>query len=215
MLGALALGAVLGAAGGVGVRAVLARWDYRLEDEQHLPRRSLAWVVPTSTVVCALLAVFHRDDPVTLAVLLGAAVVAVLLAAVDVDVHRLPDVVQLPAYPVLAAALLLAALVSDAHTVGDWVRALLAGVVAAAAYLVLAIVGRGQLGLGDVKLAGLIGMLGGWFSWSVMALMLAAGPFVGALVGVVLIAGRRATRKSFIPFGPPMMVGALLVGLLA
>ncbi len=210
MVTALVLGALVGAGAGAAALVVLRRWDYRLEDEEHLPRRSLGWLVPTLAACSALLAVAHRDDPATLAVLLAATAVAGVLAAVDLDVHRLPDAIQLPAYPLLALALLGAALVSAEQNLADLGRALLGGLVALAVYVVLALLGGGQLGLGDVKLAGLIGMLAGWFSWSTLTTALVAGPVVGGLVGLVLVVARRATRKDYIPFGPPMMLGALL-----
>jgi leader peptidase (prepilin peptidase)/N-methyltransferase len=38
---------------------------------------------------------------------------------------------------------------------------------------------------------------------------------VGGLVGVVLLALRRATRRSAVPFGPSMLLGALLAVLWA
>lgn len=88
--------------------------------------------------------------------------VLTVLAAIDLDVHRLPDAIQLPAYPILLAGLALAS-----WSVGDWgslVRAALGGAIGFAFFLVLALVGSG-MGFGDVKLAGLLGLLLGWLGW--------------------------------------------------
>src|SRR5690606_3532664 len=82
------------------------------------------------------------------------------------------------------------------------------------AYLLLALLSlaRGSLalGLGDVKLAALLGMGLGWFSWSTVLVGVYAGFIVGGVVGVVLLVTREVGRDGDLAYGPPMMVGALL-----
>ena len=131
-----------------------------------------------------------------------------MLAAIDLDVHRLPDAIQLPAYPILLAGLALAS-----GSVGDWgslVRAALGGAIGFAFFLVLALVGSG-MGFGDVKLAGLLGLLLGWLGWSHLLYGLAAGIVLGGVLGAALLATRRATRTSDFAYGPPLIAGALAV----
>ena len=81
-----------------------------------------------------------------------------------------------------------------------------------AAYLLLAIVspGAGGLGLGDVKLAALLGLLLGWLSIPQVLYGPLAAFLLGGLLSVALLASRRATRKSYIAFGPHMLLGAAL-----
>jgi leader peptidase (prepilin peptidase) / N-methyltransferase len=66
------------------------------------------------------------------------------------------------------------------------------------------------MGFGDVKLAGILGGVLAYLSWSTFVIGAFAGFVLGALVGVALIAGHRATRKTAIPFGPFMVAGALV-----
>lgn len=135
-------------------------------------------------------------------------VLGVALSAIDIAVQRLPDRLTLPAYPVMIAALGAAAVFG--HSGGALVRALLGGVALAAVYLLLAVVRPGQLGAGDVKLAGLTGLALGWVGWPVLVFGAALGFVLSALVSLALMAARRLTMRSSISFGPFMLGGALL-----
>ncbi|GGK86536.1 prepilin peptidase [Mangrovihabitans endophyticus] len=135
------------------------------------------------------------------------AAIAVALAAIDLDVLRLPDRIVLPSYGVAAALLLPAAVAGH-----DWsapLRALAAAAALYAFYWVLAVLPKG-MGGGDVKLAPLLGFYLGWLGWSWVAVGAFAAFLLGGAVGMVLLAARLATRKSRIPFGPYMLGGAFL-----
>jgi leader peptidase (prepilin peptidase)/N-methyltransferase len=136
------------------------------------------------------------------------AAVAVALAAIDLDVRRLPNAIVLPSYPV--CALLLAPAVA-AHR--DWssaARGLAAMAVLWTFYFALAFVYPGGMGFGDVKLAGLLGLYLGWLGWSSVLIGAFAGFLLGGLAGVALLVTGRARAKTAIPFGPPMLAGAML-----
>ncbi|HYN95418.1 MAG TPA: prepilin peptidase [Pilimelia sp.] len=136
------------------------------------------------------------------------AAVAVALAVIDIDVKRLPDAIVRPSY-VVGAALLLPAVAAD----GDWPaagRALLAAVALYGFYLALASLYRGGMGWGDVKLAGLLGLYLGYLGWGSVLIGTFAGFLLGGVVGAVLLATRRAGRRSELPFGPFMLAGAFL-----
>lgn len=79
-----------------------------------------------------------------------------------------------------------------------------------AAYLLVGLASNGTLGLGDVKLAGLLGLLLGWLGlgpWVVGA----AAPFLLALpVALTGLLLRRWARDSQLPLGPFMLAGTLL-----
>ncbi|MCC2314818.1 prepilin peptidase [Cellulomonas xiejunii] len=142
--------------------------------------------------------------------------VAVALALIDVDVHRLPDAIVLPSYPVVAALLALASL--DPGGTADWpplLRALLGGLAMGAAYLALVLANPAGMGLGDVKLAGVLGMFLGWFGWGTWAVGLFLPFLLGGVLGLALIALGRAGRKSAIPFGPWMLLGAAVAPVVA
>lgn len=131
---------------------------------------------------------------------LYAVVVGVALAAIDWRTWRLPDVLTLPSYPVLIALLAPSGRLFDA---------LVAGCAFTGCYAVLWFLRPTGLGLGDVKLAGLIGLLTGAVGVRTAIAAGMGGFFLGALYAVGLLITRRATRTSEFPFGPFMIVAAL------
>ena len=131
----------------------------------------------------------------------------VALSAIDLDVRRLPNALVLPAYPVLGVLLAGAAAVQD-----DWtalVRALLGAAALFGFFFLLAFVYPSGMGFGDVKLAGVIGLLLGYLSWGAVLAGAFAGFFLGAVVGVAVLAVGAGGRKTALPFGPFMVLGAL------
>jgi leader peptidase (prepilin peptidase)/N-methyltransferase len=137
-----------------------------------------------------------------------AAGAAVVLGAVDLATHRLPDRVTYPAYVVCAGALL-----ADAAVHRTWPALLTAALAAAAAFGVAALaasVAPSGLGFGDVKLLGLLGLLLGWAGWGVLLTGVFLGLVAGALVSAVLLVTRRAGWRTAIPFGPPLLLGGVL-----
>lgn len=134
------------------------------------------------------------------------AAVGIALTLIDIDHHRLPNAIVLPSYLVTAALLLLASILT-----GDYGRLVTAAIGCLALYLlywVLAIAYPGGMGFGDVKLAGVLGMLLGWLGWAPLIVGGFSAFVLGGVLGAVLMIGRRATRKSRIPFGPFMIAGA-------
>lgn len=132
--------------------------------------------------------------------------ISALLAVIDLVDRRLPNQVTLAAYPILGALLLLPAVAER-----NWAaygRAWGACLMLVAIYLVLALASPSGLGMGDVKLAGSIGLVLGWGSWTAPLWATALAFVIGGLVSLVLLATRRATRRSEIPFGPWMLLGA-------
>lgn len=137
---------------------------------------------------------------------LYAAAMGVALAVIDIRVHRLPDAIVFPSYGVLAVLLTVAAAAE-----GEWrslVGAVLGGLVLFGAYLVIMIAHPAGMGPGDVKLAGLLGGLLGWFGWGVLAVGGFAAFLFGGLFGLTLMLVRRADGKTQVPFGPWMILGA-------
>ena len=147
-----------------------------------------------------------------LAAYLYFAAIAIALTLIDLDTHRLPDSVVLPSYVVAAILFMLACLLG-----APWDALLRAGIGMAglyAFYFFLRFVRPAGMGGGDVKLAGVVGLYLGWLSWDALAVGAVAAFALGGVFGIMLIATRRADRKSGIPFGPWMIAGAV-AGLLA
>ena len=69
--------------------------------------------------------------------------------------------------------------------------------------------GRG-MGFGDVKLAGVLGLYLGFLGWQSWAVGLFAGFLIGGIVGIGLILGGGAGRKTKVPYGPFMVAGAFV-----
>jgi leader peptidase (prepilin peptidase)/N-methyltransferase len=136
------------------------------------------------------------------------AAIAIALAVIDLDVHRLPNAIVLPSY-VVAFVLLAVAAGLDS----DWgaiARGLAAMALLWSGYRFRAWLKPGGMGGGDVKLAGLLGLYLGYLSPAAVAVGTFAGFLLGGLVGVVLLATGRATGRTQVPFGPAMLAGALL-----
>lgn len=223
----------------------VARWlrraTYRKPDEEELPLPgSRWWVAPALGTVVGLITwrvwfapTARTDAAATLAdpgvsgahpswvralLMLTFVVVAlacVCLAAMDFDVHRLPDRIMWPTMGFLLAGLAVCAVVA-----GEWgvlLRVVLAGAACCGGYLLLAVLSlaRGSLalGLGDVKLAGVLGMALGWYGWQPVLAGMYAGFLVGGVFAVFLLVTRKVRLEGQLAFGPPMMVGGL-IGLL-
>ena len=134
--------------------------------------------------------------------------VAVLLALIDLRHHLLPDRVVLPAIAAGAVLLALAgAIEGDGRAI---LRALIAAVILFVVFLVLALLAPSGLGMGDVKLAALLGLHLGWLGWNAVVLGAAAGFVVQAVLALLLLASRRIGLKGELPFGPAMLLGAAL-----
>lgn len=132
--------------------------------------------------------------------------ITIVLVLIDLDVRRLPDAIVLPAY-LVAPALLAAA----CYAGGDWWPLARAGIGLAAMlvfYGLLRLIRPDGMGGGDVKLAGVLGIYLGYLGWGSLAVGAFAGFFLGGVFGLILIAARRAGRRSAIPFGPWMLAGA-------
>jgi leader peptidase (prepilin peptidase)/N-methyltransferase len=129
------------------------------------------------------------------------------MARVDLAVLRLPDVLTLPAGAVMSAGLGVCALLPG-HG-GSWPRALLGGAALFTLYFLLHLINPAGMGFGDVKLAPALGMALGWYGWGAVLTATFAGFALGAVAGLTLLALRRADRKTAIPFGPFMLLGAL------
>lgn len=173
-------------------------------------RRSLgvpfALELTTAAVLALVLGRFAGQPEVVAFAFLGA--LGVALAAIDIAVERLPDRLVLPAFPIMIALLGIAAAVEQ-----DWWalgRALLGGLVMGGVFLVLALLRAGQLGGGDVKAAGLVGLALGWLGWPTLLVGASLGFVLMAVVSVGLLAARRITLQGSISFGPFLLGGALL-----
>ena len=134
------------------------------------------------------------------------AAISIALALIDLDTHKLPNAIVLPAYGVGLVLLGGASIVaSDGESI---IRGVIGMAAMFIAYLVMALIYPGGMGFGDVKLAGVLGLFLGWLGLGPLFVGAFAAFFLGGIFALVLVLFRKAGRKTGIPFGPWMLVGA-------
>jgi leader peptidase (prepilin peptidase) / N-methyltransferase len=213
---AVIVAAVVGAGGGLVAPRVIAALPEPADPDDandkvsyrrlaDAPRLALALAV-AAAAACALLA-WSLGPSAALPMWLYVGVVGVVLAYVDWRTRLLPTRLVGPSYAIVAALALLASAVS-----GDWgalLRAALGWLVAGGLFFLLWFVYPKGMGYGDVRLAGVLGIALGWLGWAELLVGVYAGFLLGAFGGGILALLRVVDRKRY-PFGPFMLLGALV-----
>ena len=179
-----------------------------------LVSRRTRWSLSLGTgLACAGMAVRFGPSP-ALPAFCYLAGIGVPLAVIDARCQRLPDALTLPSYPVALALLGFAALLLPGGA-GHFAGALAGLALACGVFLVQVFLYPAGLGWGDVKLAGLLGLYLGWLDQGILVAGLFLGYLFAAAAGLALLATRRASRKSRLPFGPYLLAGTLSAILLS
>jgi leader peptidase (prepilin peptidase)/N-methyltransferase len=174
--------------------AIVALWVFSTPGSQ--------WgAVTTSTNILA-------TELLVLVAFLYLAAISVALAMIDLDTHTLPNKILLPAYATAAVLLTAAAIVAGEP--GRLLTALIGAAALFGLYLALALISPGGMGLGDVKLAGVIGLYLGYLGWGPLVVGAFGAFLLGGFFGLILMVTRKAGRRSSIPFGPWMLLAAWL-----
>ncbi|MCE7082110.1 A24 family peptidase [Streptomyces sp. ST2-7A] len=193
-------------------------WRSTAPDGEPLPAGPRGWIgtrpgagparpALVGAVCAALLAAACGPVPETVVWLLllpG----AMVLAAVDIAVLRLPDVLTLPLAALAVVGTGIAALLPGAQ--GSWLRAVVAAAVLAAVFFVMALISPAGMGLGDVKLAPALGAALGWYGWDVLLTGVFAGFLLAACYALFLVAAKGAGRRTEFCMGPFLALGALV-----
>lgn len=132
--------------------------------------------------------------------------VTVVLACIDLNTFKLPNVIVLPAICVMGALLAITAVLS-----GDYqslIRALIGSAVLTGFYGLLWWVWPGGMGFGDVKLAALLGLALGWIGWGALAVGSFSAFMLGGIMSGLIMRAEKGGRKARFPFGPWMLLGA-------
>src|SRR3954464_14830380 len=157
-------------------------------------------LVEATTAVLFALVVVAKDDAVEIALGLLLVTALVPITLIDLDLRLIPNRITLPA----AVAALIAGVVLDVSFVPEQ---LIAGAAAGGFFLLAALAYPRGMGMGDVKLAGMLGLYLG----RAVAPAIFAGLIAGVVVGAVIVArkGAREGRKTAVPFGPFLALGGL------
>jgi leader peptidase (prepilin peptidase)/N-methyltransferase len=142
-----------------------------------------------------------------MAVRLAFACALVVLFAIDLEHHLLPDAITLPG----SVAGLLASLVLPPGIVAALIGVLAGGGVLwliGEAYYRYA--GQEGMGGGDIKM---LAMVGAFLGWKLVLVTLVLSSVAGSLIGVAVIATRRGGMKYALPYGTFLALGALVASL--
>jgi leader peptidase (prepilin peptidase) / N-methyltransferase len=205
----LAIGlAVAGAAWGLVADRIAARWPAH-EDGSV---RGVDWrTVVVIGVGCVSMAALpgRFAAPLPLAFFVAFVGALILLLATDLDQRLLPDVITLPLIPFAAIVAISGAdpLVPPSEL---WFAAAAAVVLPAGLYVLSIPFGAGAIGMGDLKMMISVGLLAGFYRAFTGLLV---GALLSGIVIVFLLVARRVSLRTYIPFGPFLIIGAL-VGIL-
>lgn len=211
----VALAVVLGAGLGRWLAAQLASGGYRLDDEWNRPLPKRPWRIAVLVPLVWGLLAWRMGGPTFLMALPALLLIGfsgVALAWIDADVHRLPHGLT---YPTAVGVLGILVIVSAAT--GEWwpfARALLSGAAAYLVLLVLALLSRGQFGLGDVTLGGILALVLGFVDLRLPWWGLLFAFVVSGVVSALGLLTRRLTLRTALAFGPYLLMGGLLAVLL-
>jgi len=173
--------------------------------QASVPRR-LFWVELATALIFALL-YWHYGLSAELGVMAFYACLFIIIFVIDLE-HGL--ILNKVVYPSMVVALLLALYpwpwLND--SIGMRVaNAALGGAIGFAILLLIALVSRGGMGWGDVKLAALIGLA---TSFPLVFVAIIIGAILGGIVAVALVIAKRRKRRETIPFGPFLALAAMI-----
>lgn len=133
--------------------------------------------------------------------------IGVALSVIDWHTMLLPTWIIGHAYAVVL--LVLSAATFFEQDFGAFIRAALGWLIAGVTYFVLWLIYPRGMGYGDVRLSGVLGLGLGFLGWGPLLTGIYSGFLLGGIIGALLSALRLFDRKSY-PFGPFMLVGALV-----
>jgi leader peptidase (prepilin peptidase)/N-methyltransferase len=143
----------------------------------------------------------------SLLVVLPLVPIGVALSIVDWRTKLLPTRLIAPAYAVTVVTILVAWLLTEDRDLQDLGRAGLGWLIYGGLFFVLWFIYPRGLGYGDVRLAGVLGLALGWVGGAELVVGIWSGLLLGGIIGGLL---SLVTRRREYPFGPFMLLGALV-----
>lgn len=174
-------------------------------------RTPIVWRYPLVEGLCGLLymLLYHHFGLSLQSIVLAILATSLLIVSfIDLAHQIIPDVITLPG---IVAGILISALVTlvglgHPALVGLG-NAALGVLLGGGLFFLVAVLSRGGMGGGDIKL---IAMIGAFLGWQAVLLTIFLGALSGAMVGIGLMLLKKRGRKDPLPFGPFLALGALL-----
>jgi leader peptidase (prepilin peptidase)/N-methyltransferase len=163
----------------------------------------ISWQYPiveliTGLIFLSLYSNFHISPQFFIYALLCTSLI--IIAFIDLEHKIIPDVITLPG---IIIGLTLSLIFPHITLLNSFKGLLLGG----GLFYAIAIVSRGGMGGGDIKL---IAMVGSFLGWKNVLLTIFIGSFFGSIVGIILIILKKKNRKDMVPFGPFLSLGAII-----
>lgn len=166
-------------------------------------RTPISWQYPfvefiTGVIYLATVHIFGLSlETAVYLVLLSALVV---ITVIDLKHQIIPDKITLPGIPIGLVC-------SSVVLPTGFANAAIGLVLGGGGFYLIALLSRGGMGGGDIKL---MGMLGAFMGWKAVILTTMVGSFLGAAAGIFLMYVKGRGRKHPVPFGPFLAFGALV-----
>jgi leader peptidase (prepilin peptidase)/N-methyltransferase len=131
-----------------------------------------------------------------------------VITFIDLDFQIIPDSITLPGIPLALAAgsLLMPDPFMRAYLLG-YKASFIGAISGFGFFYAVAVLSRGGMGGGDVKLMGMVGAMVGWKG---VVMTTFAGSLAGSLFGLYLMLFKGKGRKTKVPFGPFLALGSLV-----
>ncbi|WP_246009313.1 prepilin peptidase [Brevibacillus fluminis] len=167
-------------------------------------KKPIAIMYPLMELLAGILFAFaylqYKTQPTELLIALLLISLFIIVSVSDTTYRRIPNAVLLTFLPLIVLCRII-------WQMDSWYSYLLGGVLGFALLFAIAAIKPGAMGMGDVKL---LGVLGFGIGWQNVLLTLFLGSVIGLLVAIVLLVSGKVKWKGAIPFGPSLCAAALL-----
>lgn len=119
---------------------------------------------------------------------------------IDLDHQIVPDVITLP-------GLVIGVIISSTILPTGLINSLIGLFLGGGLFYLVALISRGGMGGGDIKL---IAMIGAFAGWKAVLLTIFISAFTGSVLGIILMIFKGKSRKYPVPFGPFLALGAMI-----
>lgn len=136
----------------------------------------------------------------------------IVITFIDLDFQIIPDVITLPGIVVgvISSALFISDPIFNVYEsdiLSGLINSIIGILLGGGLYFLIAVVSKGGMGGGDIKM---MAMVGAFLGWKAVLLITFIGSLTGSLVGILLMLFKGKGRKAKIPFGPFLAVGSLI-----